>query len=392
MFSQIRRWIAVDVRDPRILNRLQVGSALALAVGLLISASIFFGVFDLSQTTLLGIMNPSGLHLTPNPVFAPQDRLTQILLIFLVALLAGATLPHLRLLSAIGLSLIYFVMFLSYEFRNFDEGIIVQPIYPVLALLLTSAGTMAFRYLFEERQRAILGRLFGRQVSPDVLDQIVQTLDDGSLPLRGVRRQASVLYADLREFSALAEPLEPEVTVQLLDEYVTMIVNTVFRHGGSVTMHSGDTVVAVWNLPLDQDDHARRAVSAALSIQEQAAALSKRHPEAVKFHMGIGIGTGSVVAGHVGASSRGQYTILGEVVGMAERMAMKPDRGIFINAETRNMIGDEFDTQEVNPVRMRRQTDPILVWEVHAPMKIEAETEAEPVERTEEILSPQAHL
>jgi class 3 adenylate cyclase len=377
MFSQIRKWIAWHVHDPRIQNRLQVGSSLALAVGLLISASIFFELFDLSQSTLLGFMNSSSLGAAPDALFVQQDRLTQILVIFLMALLGGATLPHLRLLSALGLTLIFFVMYLSYEFRNLDEGIIVQPIYPVLALLLTSVGTMTFRYFFEERQRAILGRLFGRQVSPEVLDQIVQTLDDGSLPLRGVRRRASVLYADLREFSALAEPLEPEVTVKLLDECVSLIVDTVFRFGGSVTMHSGDTVVAVWNLPLDQGDHARRAVSAALEIQAEAVTLLKKHPDAMQIHIGIGIGTGSVVAGHIGASTRGQYTILGEVVGMAERMAMKPDRGIFINAETRDMIGDDFDTQEVNPVRLRRQTDPILVWEVHPPMRIEEESEAE---------------
>ena len=385
MISNITSWIARHVHDPRIQNRLQVGSSLALAVGLLISASIFFGLFDLPQSTLLGFLNPSAAHVTPDPVFAQQDRLMQILMIFLMALLAGATLPHLRLLSALGLALIFFVMYLSYEFRKFDEGIVVQPIYPMLALLLTSAGTMAFRYFIEERQRLILGRLFGRQVSPDVLDQIVQTLDDGSQSLRGVRRKASVLYADLREFGALAELLEPEGTVKLLDEYVTLIVNTVFRYNGSVTMHSGDTVVAVWNLPLDQSDHARRAVSAALDIQAEAAALLKKHPEAEKIHIGIGIGTGSVVAGHIGASTRGQYTILGEVVGMAERMAMKPDRGIFVNAETRDMIGDEFDTQEVNPVRMRRQTDPILVWEVCPPMQIEAETSPEKEEPAEEI-------
>ena len=342
MLSQIREGIARRVHDPRIQNRLEVGSSLALAVGLLISASIFFGLLDLSQSTLLGFLNSSAPHAMPDSSFVQQDRLTQILVIFLMALLAGATIPHVRLLSAIGLTLIFFVMYLSYEFRNFDQGILVQPVYPMLALILTSAGTMAFRYFFEERQRAILGRLFGRQVSPDVLDQIVQTLDDGSLPLRGVRRRATVLYADLREFSALAEPLEPEVTVKLLDEYVTMIVNTVFRFGGSVTMHSGDTVVAVWNLPLDQNDHARRASSAALEIQAQAIALSKMRPEAMQIHIGIGIGTGSVVAGHIGASTRGQYTILGEVVGMAERMAMKPDRGIFVNAEARDMIGDEF--------------------------------------------------
>ncbi len=383
MFTRVRKGIARRVHDPRIQNRLQVGSSLALGIGLLISASIFFGWFDLSQSSLITFRQLSGSHGTPDSLLIEQDRLTQIIIIFLMALLAGATVPHVRLLSALGLTIIFFAMYLSYEFRKFDEGIIVQPIYPVLALLLTSAGTMAYRYLFEERQRAILGRLFRRQVSPEVFDEVVQTLDDGSLPLRGVRRQASVLYVDLREFSALAESQKPEVTVKLINEYVTLIVSAIFRYGGSLTMHSGDTVVAVWNLPLDQGDHARRAVNAALEIQHAAAELRKRQPEAKQIQIGIGIGTGSVIAGHIGASTRGEYSILGEAVGMAERMAMKPDRGIFINAETRDMIGDEFDTREVNPVRLRRRTDPILVWEVHEQMQVEEESIAE--QETEEI-------
>jgi hypothetical protein len=113
MLSQIRRSIARRVHDRRIQNRLQVGSSLALAVGLLVSASIFFGLFDLSQSTLLRFMNSSGPHIIPDSVYAPQGRLTQILVIFLMALLAGATLPHVRLFSAIGLTLMFFVMYLS---------------------------------------------------------------------------------------------------------------------------------------------------------------------------------------------------------------------------------------------------------------------------------------
>lgn len=383
MFTRVRKGIARRVHDPRIQNRLQIGSSLALGIGLLISASIFFGLFDLSHSSLITFRHLSGSYATPDSSLIQQDRMTQILVIFLMALLAGATLPNVRWLSAIGLTIIFFVMYLSYEFRKFDEGIIVQPIYPLLALLLTSAGTMAYRYFFEERQRAFLDRLFRRQVSPDVFDQVVRTLDDGSLPLLGVRHPASVLYVDLREFSALAESLKAEVTIQLLNKYVTLIVGAIFRHGGSVTMYCGDTVVAVWNLPLDQGDHARCAVSAALEIQREATELRKKQSKAMQIQIGIGIATGSVIAGHIGASTRGEYTILGEVVNMAERMAMKPDRGVYINAATRDMIGDEFDTREVNPVRLRRRTDPVLVWEVHEPMQVEEERTAE--EETEEM-------
>ncbi len=373
--------ISRRIHDQRTQSRLQFGSALALGVGLLISASIFFGLFDIPRSTLTDFLRaprPPGLS---DQLQVEQDRLTQIIVIFLVALLAGATLPHVRWLTASGLTLLYFVVYLSYTFRAFDEGIIVQPLYPILALLLTSAGTMVFRYFFDERPREFLKRMFRRYVAPDAVDQVLRTFEGGALPLGGVRREVSILYVDLRDFGGLAESLAPQATVKLLNEYMTLIVGAIFRHAGSVSKHTGDTIIAVWNLPLDQVDHARRAVRAALEMHREIAEIREKPPEETTVQIGIGVATGSIVAAHIGASSRAEYTILGEVVGMAERMAMKPDRGIFVDAATREQIGDEFETREVNPVRLRRRTDARTVWQIVAPMQVEEELVEEEEDR-----------
>jgi len=387
MLDRIRKWISCRVHDRRLQNRLQFGSALALGVGLVISASIFFGLFDLARPLLISLLHSPDVAALNNSLVA-ENRLMQLLIIFLVALLAGATLPHVHWLSAIALTLLYLVMYISYAFRRFDEGILVQPLYPVLALFLTAAGTILYRYFFEERPRTFWEHLFRRQVAPEAVDQVLSTLQDGSLQLKGVRRLASVLYVDLREFSALAETLTAERTIQLLNGYVTRIVGAIFRYAGSVTMHSSDTIIAVWNLPLDQIDHARRAVCAALDIKHEIDELCKSLPKEEQIQIGIGIGTGKVTAGNVGTSAHAEYTILGETIAMTERIAMKPERGVYIDATTRDMIGDEFDTREVNPVRLRRRTDPILVWKVYSPDEFEEETTNEETREETTVYKP----
>ena len=376
MFRRIHEAVSHQVHNPHLQQRLEFGSALALSVGLVISASIFFGWFDIARPVLVDFLHPASTPALTDQLVA-ENRLMQLLVIFLVALLAGATLPHVHWISAIALTLLYFVMYLSYAFRRFDEGILVQPLYPVLGLFLTAAGTILYRYLIEERPRALVERLFRRHVSPESVDQVLETFETGPLQLKGIRRQASVLYVDLREFSAPAESLTPAETIQLLNDYVTLIVRAIFRHAGSVTMHSSDTLIAVWNLPLDQPDHAQRAVHAALDIKHDVNELCKHRPKEKQVPIGIGIGTGKVTAGNVGASTRSEYTILGEVVAMTERIAMKPERSVYVDVTTRDMIGDEFDTREVNPVRLRRRTDPIAVWKVYSPDEFEAETTGE---------------
>jgi adenylate cyclase len=313
-----------------------------------------------------------------NHFLVEQDRLTQVMVILLLALLAGATLPNVRLGPSIGLTLLYLAMYLSYAFQKFDDGILVQPIYPVLALLLTALAVMLFRYFSEERQRAMLQQLFLRYVPPEVVERVLSTVEDGSFRLHGERKEVSLLYVDMRELGVLAESLSAEASINVLNQYVSLVVGAIFRHGGLLTKHTGDTIIAVWNLPFDQLDHACRAVRAAIDVKHEVDAIRMSQPKGMAIQVGIGVGTGSVVAGRIGASARTEYTILGEVLVMAERMAMKMDRGVFVDYLTRDQIGDQFETREVNPVRLRRKTDPVLVWEISEPLVLEEETPAPP--------------
>jgi adenylate cyclase len=311
-------------------------------------------------------------------VLAEQDRLTQIVLIFLMALLAGATLPHFRLLSAAALTIVYFLAYLVYAFQKFNDGIIVQPLYPALALLFTFACTMTFRHFAEERPRASIGRLFRQYVAPEAVDQVLQVFDHGALALGGVRREVSILCVDLREFATLAKTLTPEALVDLLNQYVALVTAIIFRHAGSVVRHMGNTILAVWSLPLDQTDHARRAVRAAVEIKQEIAQLRKKQPQDLTIDVGMGITTGSVVAGRIGTSAFAEYSIIGEVVTIAERLALRRDGALFLDAATHEQIADEFETREVKPLRLRRKSDPLNVWEMCEPMELEPINETHP--------------
>lgn len=294
----------------------------------------------------------------------PQDRLTEIVMIFLLAILAGATLPHFRLLSALALTIIYVLLYLGYAFALFSRGILVQPFYPLLALVLVFIGAMTFRYFSQERRRAALVRLFRRYVAPEAVEQVTRDFDRGALPLSGVQRRVSLLCIDLRDVNHLTVTFSPQALFQLINEYTALIVARVFQHNGTIIQCTGEQVIAAWNLLLQQPDHADQALATSIEIKEEIAAFNLNHTPPITCRFGMGITTGHVLAGRLSSASHTEYTVVGEIVSVAERLAVRPERSIFIDEATYARIGDAFPVREVKPIKLRRQTDPHRVWQV----------------------------
>ena len=304
-----------------------------------------------------------------------QDRLTEIVMVFLLAILAGATLPHFRLLTAFALTIIYFLLYLGYAFQMFNDGILVQPLYPILALFCAFIGATTFRYFLQGRRRASITRLFRRYVAPESIDRVTTDFDDGTLPLGGARRTVSVMCVDLRDLTRLAAPLTPAALFDLLNQHAALIVAITFRHNGAITKHTGEEIMATWNLLLDQPDHAQHAMRAALEIKREIVQLNQKQPKEFAIKAGIAITTGDVIAGRIGSAAHADYTVIGEIISVAERLAVKPERGVYIDAATFAQIGDEFQTREIKPIKLRRETDPHQVWQVFLPMELEEESD-----------------
>jgi adenylate cyclase len=304
-----------------------------------------------------------------------QDRLTEIVMVFLLAILAGATLPHFRALTMFALTIIYFLLYLGYAFQKFNDGILVQPLYPILALVGVLIGATIFRHFSQERQRETIMRLFRRYVAPEAVDQVTSSFDEGALPLGGARRVVSVVCVDQRDLTRLAGELSPATLFDAINQYAALIVAIVFRGNGAVTKHTGEEIMATWNLLSDQPNHARQALSAAMEIKREIGEYAKKQPKELAIKVGIGIATGGVIAGRIGVAAHADYTIVGEIISVAERLAAKPERSVFIDAATFAHVGEEFQTRQVKPIKLRRETDPQQVWQVLMPTELEEEPE-----------------
>jgi len=215
----------------------------------------------------------------------------------------------------------------------------------------------------EERIRADLGRY----LPAELVDKVVAREQD--MGLGGVRREITVIFADVVAFTPLTERLPPEEVVSLLNELFTVLTELVFRHSGTVDKFVGDCVMAVWGAPTPQDDHARRALECAEDMMRWLSTANPGWEEryGAKVQLAIGVHTGVAIVGNVGSERRMEYTAIGDVVNVAARLeAIARPMQILVSEETRAAAGDGFDFADVGERVLSGRQDPIQLFEVRS--------------------------
>ncbi len=294
-----------------------------------------------------------------------QDNVSRIALIFVVSIIAGISLVQFPRLYAAALAIFYFGAYMVYAFWRFDNGVILAPLDILVVLLLALASTMLYRYFAEERTRALIARLFLGTVAPESVEQVLALYDGGGLSLTGGRREVTVLSITLRGFAPLSEASAPEAVIQVMSEYRARIFETVFRYGGSIYSHVANTIIAMWNLPLSHADHAQRAVQAAFEIRQQIIKLEDDASGRPQAQSGLGVATGAVVAGRLTASPRAEYSVIGDVVNLAERLSILASQNqVYVDGATRDQAGEQFESRQVQLIHLRGKKEPVYVWEV----------------------------
>ncbi|OQY95879.1 MAG: hypothetical protein B6D41_05605 [Chloroflexi bacterium UTCFX4] len=303
------------------------------------------------------------LNALPNTL-APQSALGQLALTLAVALLAGLTLPHLKPLYAFALTLIYLLGLLLAAFEVFNRGVVIQILYPGLALLLTALSITVFRYLFEERRRRALTMLFRRYMPAENVGRVVDAIDRGELPLTGARRIVTVLYTDWRGFATLSEETAPETVLKMVNRYMEIALEPIQAEGGTVSKPMGDALIAIWNAPLDQPDHCERGIRTAIQIQRNLARHQQIHATEEKLNFGMGIATGWAVLGNISARGKVEYTLIGDTVNVAARIsAFANNNQILVDSATAATAYEGIILRQLTPVRVRGRKEPLPVWE-----------------------------
>src|SRR5262245_31676435 len=202
--------------------------------------------------------------------------------------------------------------------------------------------TRAFNQMLEGlRQRDFIRSAFGRYVSPEVAQQLLESPE--GLRFGGEKRVVTVLMSDLRGYTRFAEQGDPAEVMNVLNEYLARMTDIIVQYGGTINEFIGDAVFAVFGAPLDHPDHAERAAAAALAMQGAMAEVNAAHAARglPRLEMGIGVNTGEAVVGNIGSEQRAKYAVVGSAVNVAARVEASTVGGqVFVSAATFEAIRD----------------------------------------------------
>ena len=350
---------------------------------------------DIRETSTTGQQRMAGPEVHANAILTALNGFPlhsgpgwlNVLLVIVLGVAAPFAAIRLRMLFAVPIGIVAIAALLVGAQVAFESDMIIGVVYALVAglgaLLLTGAihgVTVAF-------ERANTRDAFARFVPESVVDQVLQ--DAEGVRLGGVRGEATVMFSDLRGFTSFAETLQPEQVIDALNRYLTAMSEAILDHGGTLVAYMGDGIMAVFGAPLQQDDHADRALAAARDMLARLEGFNGwlREQELHQgFKMGIGLNTGPVMSGNVGSERRLEYTALGDTTNTAARlegMTKGTPHQLYIADSTREALRTPAaDLIEAGEFEVRGRKAKIKLWSLAEP-QAPAVTQAQPATETE---------
>src|SRR3954447_3109660 len=315
-----------------------------------------------------------------NPLRSASDGV-DVLLIVLLGLIAPLASLRLRLwglvvalvaaLVFVGIPDVLGVKIPGVAQIAFNGGTIVTWVYPLLALVIGTVGSLVVQYFTETRERQRTKLLFSRFVPENVVDQVLDQADD-DLRLGGVQREGTVMFSDLRGFTSFAESLPVERVIEVLNIYLGEMSEAILDNGGTLVAYMGDGIMAVFGAPIEQPDHADRALRAAREMLGTRLASFNGYLRAESlgegFRMGVGLNSGHVMSGNVGSQRRLEYTAIGDTTNTAARlegMTKGTPHQLFMSQAVVDFLRERpSDLVLVGEFEVRGRTQKITLWSI----------------------------
>jgi len=291
--------------------------------------------------------------------------------IFVAGLLVIVLAPFVNLffLFAFVIALMFGAFALSWH-AYIDMGVLIDPVYPSLAVMVMFVLASLLSYLKAEFERREIRGAFGLYISQDVMKELTKNPD--KLTLGGEIKPLTIMFTDIRNFTTIAEGMTPQVLIHTMNDFLTPMSDEVMKARGTIDKYMGDAMMAFWNAPLDVPDHERLAVKAALSMREVLVPINEKLKaqalaEGRNFYplnCGIGINTGPVAVGNMGSRQRFAYSALGDAVNLASRLESQTKTygvNILMGEATAKKCAD-FALMEMDYIRVKGKNEPVRIY------------------------------
>ncbi len=247
-----------------------------------------------------------------------------------------------------------------------NNGKAISLLYFPIMLVVSYIYCLAIGYILESIKRKKVLNAFKKYVAPEIVDEIAKK-GDFQIKLGGENRDIAVLFVDIRGFTTMSEVLSPEQVVEILNHYLALTTEAIFKNKGTLDKFVGDATMAVFNSPFDLDDYEFRAVCAAMDIVEKGVALEaellKKYGRTVGF--GVGVNCGPAVVGNVGCENRMDFTAIGDTVNTAARLESNAKKGqVLISDAIYDRVKDRVEVEEVGEIPLKGKSKGVFVYSV----------------------------
>ena len=306
----------------------------------------------------------------------PYILAAEVVLLALGGIFLAIVFPFLSPLRATLVSVLALILATGVNVAVWSGGGVILPL--ATSLLMVAAlftGNMAYGYFIESRSKRQFTELFGQYVPPELVDKMAEDPEKYSMEPRSA--ELTILFSDVRGFTSISEALSPKELAEYINDYLTSMSTIIrSRYKGTLDKYIGDAIMAFWGAPIDDAEHARHGVIAAIEMQQQCTALNDRFSARgwPTMKIGVGLNSGNVRVGDMGSQVRRAYTAMGDAVNVASRLEGRTKYygvGILVGEATKAQVADVV-FREIDKIKVKGKDEALTIYE---PIGVQSEVD-----------------
>ncbi len=337
------------------------------------------GLFDLHETPLNPAMPGVAIHAQAIEQMISGNFLerpswaggAEMLLLVVIGVLLIVIIPLVGVVTGAVVGAVLALGSIYGSWLAFDQaGLLLDPVYPSIAVLIIYLMVSFLVYMRTERERGRVRNAFSRYLSPQLVKRVAD--NPQQLRLGGESRELTLLFSDIRGFTSFSENMSPEELTSFINSFLTPMTEIILEHLGTIDKYMGDAIMAFWNAPLDDADHAVNACRSALAMRDRLAELNNEWRETAEaegrplrsIDVGIGINSGECVVGNLGSDQRFDYSVLGDAVNLASRLEgqTKTYGTTIVVGESTQQLAPSLAYAEIDLIRVKGRSAPVRIF------------------------------